>query len=478
MNTMKKQFSRFDLNDLKLVNWAAFTVYFWLLWAYVPRSNGIILISTEFVIASIAGIIANYILQSIGYYDPFRIVPRKSDYLLLLFSVGIAGVTSSLIHTKLLGYTDSGIVRITLSLPWVSVAFFFIYRYLTLKLTRVRRRRVALHLTMEETAEFTRMIKESHLSREIEIVPSQQAIREFSLSRTPGVDLIVFSRAASRDMKTDQFLLRAHLAGIPIVDRRSSLASMSKKINIDDIDIWSFISSAQPQTAWIRFGRTIQDWLEPVFALFTLIALSPILAFIAIAIKATSPGPVFYSQKRTGYLGRVFNLYKFRSMRTDSESQGYRWAQKEDPRVTPVGKFLRKTRLDELPQLWNVAMGDMLLVGPRPERPEIYQDLSEKIPLFYLRTNVRPGITGWAQVCAGYAASIEESKLKLEHDLYYIQNMSLRLDLVIILMTIKVVLFGNEFIQKPGAELPSRTLTAAEIKGLRKRVRLKNRRAV
>lgn len=134
-------------------------------------------------------------------------------------------------------------------------------------------------------------------------------------------------------------------------------------------------------------------------------------------------------------------------MNVNSEDQGPRWADLEDDRLTPIGNFIRRSRLDELPQLWNVIKGEMSFFGPRPERPEIYAKLRNEIPLFAMRLIVRPGITGWAQVCAGYAASVAESRLKLEYDLFYIQHMSPRLDLVILLKTLKVILLGRSHIE-------------------------------
>jgi lipopolysaccharide/colanic/teichoic acid biosynthesis glycosyltransferase len=175
---------------------------------------------------------------------------------------------------------------------------------------------------------------------------------------------------------------------------------------------------------------------------------------LALVIKMSSPGPIFYRQVRTGYLGRNFTLVKFRSMRADAEVNGPQWASSNDDRVTRVGNFMRKARLDELPQLWNVFKGEMSFFGPRPERPEIYQRLKKEIPLFSMRTIVRPGITGWAQVCAGYAATVEQSSIKLEFDLFYIAHMSLRLDLIVLVKTIQVALFGSEAEKQNSATTP------------------------
>ena len=168
------------------------------------------------------------------------------------------------------------------------------------------------------------------------------------------------------------------------------------------------------------------------------------MALVAIAIKLDTPGPAVFSQERVGFMGRRFMVHKFRSMRQDAErNTGPVWAQEHDNRVTRVGAFLRKCRLDELPQLWNVFLGEMSFVGPRPERPYFVDLLKEKIPYFELRHYVKPGITGWAQVMYPYGASVEDSHHKLEFDLYYAKNNSLYLDILTLLKTIGVVARGE-----------------------------------
>jgi len=166
-----------------------------------------------------------------------------------------------------------------------------------------------------------------------------------------------------------------------------------------------------------------------------------LLALVAVAVRLTSPGPVLYHQERVGQHGRVFVLHKFRSMRSDAEQQsGAVWAKAGDTRVTTIGRFLRRTRLDELPQLWNVLSGHMSVVGPRPERPEFVTDLTRQIPYYGQRHVVRPGLTGWAQVRYTYGASVEDALMKLQYDLYYIKNRSLAFDLFIMVKTVKTVL--------------------------------------
>jgi exopolysaccharide biosynthesis polyprenyl glycosylphosphotransferase len=166
----------------------------------------------------------------------------------------------------------------------------------------------------------------------------------------------------------------------------------------------------------------------------------PFFPFIILGVRLSSPGPIFFSQTRVGRRGRLFTAYKFRTMRQDAEAHGAVWATKDDPRVTRIGRLMRKTRLDEIPQLWNVLRGDMAFVGPRPERPEFVRWLSEEIPFYDLRHMIRPGITGWAQVRYQYGASLEETRQKLEYDLYYIKHQSIGLDLLIMFETIKTII--------------------------------------
>lgn len=181
--------------------------------------------------------------------------------------------------------------------------------------------------------------------------------------------------------------------------------------------------------------------IDIVLALIGMIILAIATIIFAPIIKLTSPGPVFYSQKRVGYMGRPITIHKFRSMRNDAEKKtGAVWAQKDDPRVTAVGRFMRKTRIDELPQFWNILVGDMSLVGPRPERPQLTEEFYEKWPEFPERLRTIPGLTGWAQINGGYDISPEE---KCHLDNYYIDHWSLLFDTKIVLGTVKIIFTGN-----------------------------------
>lgn len=189
-----------------------------------------------------------------------------------------------------------------------------------------------------------------------------------------------------------------------------------------------------------KFYPYIKRMLDIIFAIIGLIFSFPLIILFGVLIKLESEGPVFYRQERVGLNGKYFYVTKLRSMRNDAEKNGAQWADKDDPRVTRVGKFIRKTRIDELPQFWNVLKGDMSLIGPRPERPMFTAQFNKEIPGFVERLKVKPGLTGWAQVNGGYDITPQE---KLEYDLYYIENMNFILDFKIIVLTIKVVLTGN-----------------------------------
>ena len=194
-----------------------------------------------------------------------------------------------------------------------------------------------------------------------------------------------------------------------------------------------------------EWEKKLKRMLDVFTSFFILIITLPITILSSIAIKLDSRGTVFFKQERSGMNGNIFKIIKFRSMYEDAEKQtGPVWSSKDDPRITKVGKIIRRVKIDELPQMINVLRGEMSIVGPRPERPYFVEKLSDEIPYYKRRLKVRPGITGWAQVKHKYDESIEDVKIKLRYDLFYIENMSLRMDFKIIVRTIFVVLFGKE----------------------------------
>jgi len=194
----------------------------------------------------------------------------------------------------------------------------------------------------------------------------------------------------------------------------------------------------------LRFKRL----MEFIFSLLLLFAMLPFLVISALLIKLSDGGPIFYSQIRTGYAGKSFRIWKLRSMKINAEKNGAQWSKKNDDRITKIGQLLRSTRIDEIPQLYNVIKGDMSLIGPRPERPEIDDTLKEYNPNYSLRYMIKPGLSGWAQVNYPYGASKKDSFIKLSFDLYYIKNFSILLDLIILFKTIKLVLNRKGFLPK------------------------------
>jgi lipopolysaccharide/colanic/teichoic acid biosynthesis glycosyltransferase len=203
-------------------------------------------------------------------------------------------------------------------------------------------------------------------------------------------------------------------------------------------------ASPLPRQAVGRDGaRALKRFLDVVAALCLLASSAPLCALVALAIKLEDGGPILFRQTRVGRKGALFTLRKLRSMRPDAEAEsGPQWAAVNDPRVTRIGRWIRALRIDEIPQAWNVLVGEMSFVGPRPERPEFVATLRKTIPHYDYRHNVRPGITGWAQVNQPYTASVEHPGTKQEYDLYYLEHISARLDVLILLRTVKIILLG------------------------------------
>ncbi len=256
-----------------------------------------------------------------------------------------------------------------------------------------------------------------------------------------GIDEIV---VAVRDQRgggvpMDQ-LLACRIRGIPVLDLAGCFERARAEVPLDSL-----------KASWLVYGsgfaqgtvrRIVKRLIDLVGSTVLLVLCAPVMLIAMIAIRLDSPGPVLYRQERVGFGGKVFMCLKFRSMRVDAEKDGVaKWAAKNDSRVTRTGMFIRRTRIDELPQLFSVLRGEMSLIGPRPERPAFVKELREHIPFYDLRHSIKPGLTGWAQVRYGYGASIEDARRKHQFDLYYVKNNSLVLDLLVLVETVSVVLF-------------------------------------
>jgi len=262
------------------------------------------------------------------------------------------------------------------------------------------------------------------------------------LARQQNIHRVIVAMPDRRGHLPVQELLQLRLAGIKVEEATSWLEKMSGKIEVEQLyPSWLVFAEGFRFSASVMFVRRL-FWLLASAVL--LLVVLPVIPLVILAIKLSSPGPVLYRQKRVGRGGVTFHCYKFRTMRKDAEADtGPTWADDDDPRITRIGRILRATRLDEIPQLWCVLKGDMAFVGPRPERPEFVECLTQQIPYYPVRHAVRPGITGWAQIHYKYGNTVEDAKQKLQYDLFYIKNASLGLDLLIMFQTIKIVLLGR-----------------------------------
>lgn len=263
----------------------------------------------------------------------------------------------------------------------------------------------------------------------------------FEIVERHSVDTIVICLENRRANLPVQTLLDFKAMGLEVIDGHRLYEEQAGRLHIDSLRPSALVFS----TGFKRRALTTfcKRFLDLAISTFGIVVASPLFLLVALAVKLDSPGPVFYRQMRVGLRGQPYLIWKFRSMSNDAENGGPRWAQAQDPRVSRVGRLLRKSRLDELPQFINVLRGEMSLVGPRPERPIFVQALRTKIPYYDLRHSVRPGITGWAQIRFRYGASAEDSHTKLQYDLFYVKNMSFALDARILIETIRVVLLGE-----------------------------------
>jgi exopolysaccharide biosynthesis polyprenyl glycosylphosphotransferase len=287
----------------------------------------------------------------------------------------------------------------------------------------------------DDTSKWSRAQNEPFITGPID--QTQQIIKEAQVKKV----IFAINHTASDTLLAS--LIKLRINGIIVEDMLSLYERQVKKIPIHHIhNRWLLLEDGFNlyRGEVTKRPKRVFDLLLSIVAL---ILLSPVMIITAVLIMLESPGGFIFAQKRVGLGEKVITLYKFRSMRCDSEVAGAQWAQSNDPRITRIGSFIRKFRIDELPQLWNVIKGDMSIIGPRPEQIKFVRELEKLLPFYYIRHTVKPGITGWAQIMYPYGATVEDAKEKLEYELYYIKNISLFFDLKIILKTIGVIIFGQ-----------------------------------
>lgn len=257
-----------------------------------------------------------------------------------------------------------------------------------------------------------------------------------------NIDRIVVAMGERRGLLPTEELLQLSLAGtVSIEEGASFYERVTSRVSLNMIrPSWMIFSGRGRQG---RLAAPIRSFVHRFVALIGAILSLPIVLFTAVLIKLESRGPIFYRQERVGTGGKTFVLLKFRSMRLDAEQDGPVWASKNDDRTTRVGRIIRKIRVDEIPQFWNILRGEMSFVGPRPERPHFVAQLAQEIPYYEQRHLIPPGLTGWAQIKYPYGASIEDARQKLQYDLFYVKNQSLILDAIVLFETVKIILFGR-----------------------------------
>lgn len=364
----------------------------------------------------------------------------------LLMTLGAVLTLNYLFQVDRAGFYGRGVLLGGLGMAWILTGLLRLS--VRSRLNQIHRDQSWLLLTSaEEAAFFAEELRRNRLQGLLQVqvlgAPGASNVEEFRrLLQTPRSGVIL---AASEDLwgRFGAELVEARLHGLLIVPLSAVFERLWKKIPVQHLDHRWFLQNDGFVLVNSPVRQKIKRLMDLILGLGLLAVLWPFMILTALAVRLESRGAAIYSQIRTGKGGSPFVIFKFRSMRNDAEKAGAQWAQAQDPRITKVGNFIRKTRLDEFPQLFNVLRGDMSFVGPRPERPEFNESLAKEIPYYQLRHLVRPGITGWAQIMYPYGASAEDALRKLEFDLYYIKNYSLWLDVKILLKTVRTVIFAK-----------------------------------
>ncbi|MEJ2404608.1 MAG: TIGR03013 family PEP-CTERM/XrtA system glycosyltransferase [Candidatus Thiodiazotropha sp.] len=399
-------------------------------------------------------------MTALGLYQKGSMATSSGFLLRIILAFVVGGVVMVLINLLLPDLTPDGNSILTLSLI-VSLLGVLVARTVFVRVTsdKTLKRRVlvlGVGINADRIEESTKgkdtigivVVGYVNLGDRIELVDADRQVLKdqtlLEIANRLAVDEIVVAVDDRRKKLPNHELLECKIKGIKILDL---LTFFEKELSIINIDLlypsWMLYADGYNQRA---LNRTIKKLFDMTVGIIIFLFAAPLMVLVTLASLIESGGrdPILYSQVRVGKNGKLFKVYKFRSMRTDAEADGVaRWASKNDSRITKLGGFLRKTRLDELPQIYNILNGDMSLVGPRPERPEFVMQLSNDIPYYPQRHWVKPGLTGWAQMLYPYGASEEDAKRKLEYDLYYVKNASTMLDFVILLQTIEVVLLGK-----------------------------------
>jgi sugar transferase (PEP-CTERM system associated) len=405
--------------------------------------NLVLCLTVSFGIA--AGLLGLYRAEAVGEFHNLLVKSLLAIFLALLITTVLPAGS----HREFGNLSDGGIAMVALPLAWLGclvatrVAFTFVIQ------RRLLVRRIVVIASQDCAERFERFISAGRCRRleDIRIIRADRpeggaavlAQLKPAMARRGRVWGVVVSRDCERLLPASS-LLELRLRGVKVLSEAAFWEHEGCWIDVDGVDLsWVFDPDGFSQG---RVAQAVKRAVDVVVALGLILLTLPLMILVAILIKIESPGSIFYRQERVGLNGLSFVLYKFRSMRQDAEAPGVpQWAAVADPRVTTIGRLMRCTRIDELPQLFNVLLGEMSVVGPRPERPFFVDQLAARIPFYAQRHCVKPGITGWAQVNAPYGASLEHARDKLRYDLYYVKNRSVFLDFWILACTVRTVLF-------------------------------------
>lgn len=329
------------------------------------------------------------------------------------------------------------------ALLYFLILFFIqnIYKFLFYKFV-VRDRNIIIIGKNEKADKLKKLLNEKQMYKVVAEIGCEESEKIDFLLEENSISKVIITEKIE-DKKVIDLILQIKLKGIQVFDYLGFVEKVEEKIPVDAID-----------EEWILYGsgfsilhngiqNKVKRIIDIFLALFIGIITLPLIILSVVLIKLESKGSVLYTQDRVGLGNKEFRIYKFRSMVNDAEKDGAKWAQENDPRVTNLGKMMRKTRIDELPQLWNVIKGDMSFIGPRPERNIFIQELEKQIPFYNIRHCIKPGLTGWAQVKYPYGASVEDAYQKLQYDLYYIKNQNFIFDIMVFFKTAKIVFFGR-----------------------------------
>jgi len=319
-------------------------------------------------------------------------------------------------------------------------SFVFIWRYIlnhVLKTRNFKEKIVIIGLNSQFKELISNYLNQSSYEVVAFFDPTENITKLKEIVERIEVNSIVFALDIYKDKELSQKIFSILPLKLNYISFTTFYEIITKKVPLENIDeLWFLQNISQSKR---RIYEILKRTFDIIFSFIGLLVTVVLFPFLALAIKIDSDGSVFYSQKRVGKDGTIFNLYKFRTMIKNAEKKGPQWSSPNDSRITKIGKFLRTTHLDEFPQFWSIFKGDISFVGPRPERPEFVSQLKEKIPYYEIRHLIKPGFTGWAQIKYQYGASIKEAEEKLKYDLYYIKNRSFFLDLAILFKTIQLI---------------------------------------